>query len=108
LPQCIDGELWVTTEDAVLRVAPQTGEIRGHIQLEPTLAEAGLATSAIGGARSIWVTNKERSLVHRIDPGSGNVVDSFPAGPGALAQARFAGSVWISSFAGSDVRRFVP
>jgi hypothetical protein len=54
------------------------------------------------------VTDKERSLVHRIDPGSGHVFDSFPAGPGALSQARFGGSVWISSFAGSDVRRYDP
>jgi len=108
MPQCIDGELWVTTEDTALRVSPRTGEVLGHFALGETLAEAGLARSAISGARMIWVTNKERSLVHRIDPVSGRVVDSFPAGPGALAQARFGGSVWISSFAGTDVRRFDP
>jgi len=108
MPQCIDGELWVTTENAALRVSPRTGEILGHFQLGTTLAEAGPARSGIGGARAIWVTNKERSLVHRIDPVSGHVVDSFPAGAGALAQARFGGAVWISSFAGTDVRRFVP
>jgi len=107
-PRCIDGELWVTTEDSVARVSPRTGELRGLVQLAGTPAEAGLATSAPGGARTIWVTDKERSLVHRVDPGSGNVVDSFPAGPGALAQARFGGSVWISSFAGHDVRRYGP
>jgi streptogramin lyase len=108
MPRCIGDELWVTTEDAALRVSPRTGELRGHIQLGGTPAEAGLARSAIGDGATIWVTNKERSLVHRIDPGSGNVVDSFPAGPGALAQERFAGAVWITSFAGSDVRRYVP
>jgi streptogramin lyase len=108
MPQCIDGELWVTTETAALRLSPRTGELRGHFPLGATLAEAGLATSAGSGARAIWVTNKERSLVHRIDPSSGHVTDAFPAGPGALAQARFGGSVWISSFAGSDVRRYDP
>jgi streptogramin lyase len=107
-PRCIDGELWVTTEDALLRVSPRTGALRAQIPLGPTLAEAGLASSTRGALRAIWVTDKERSLVHRIDPRSGRVVDSFPAGPGALAQARFAGSVWISSFAGSDVRRYDP
>jgi len=107
MPQCIDGEVWVTTEDAALRVSSRTGRLLAHFRLGETLAEAGLATSA-GGAKSIWVTNKERSLVHRIDPVSGLVIDSFPAGPGALAQARFAGSVWITSFAGSDVRRYDP
>jgi streptogramin lyase len=107
-PRCIDGELWVTTEDSVLRVSSRTGELLGHLTLGGTPAEAGLARSAIGGDRMIWVTNKERSLVHRVDQGSGNVFDSFPAGPGALAQAHFGGSVWISSFAGSDVRRYDP
>jgi outer membrane protein assembly factor BamB len=107
-PRCIDGELWVTTEDSLLRVSPRTGELRAHFQLGGTPAEAGLAASAIGGPRTIWVTDKERSVVHRVDPGSGHVFDSFPAGPGALAQARFGGSVWISSFAGSDVRRYDP
>ena len=108
MPRCIGDELWVTTEDAALRVSARTGERRGHIPLGGTPAEAGLARSAISGVRAVWVTNKERSLVHRIDPSSGDVVDSFPTGPGALAQERFAGSVWISSFAGSDVRRYDP
>ncbi len=106
-PRCIDGELWVTTEDSLLRVSPRTGEVRSHLLLGETLAEAGLARSA-GGARAIWVTDKQRSVVHRVDPTSGHVVDSFPAGPGALAQARLGGSVWISSFAGSDIRRYDP
>jgi streptogramin lyase len=108
MPRCIDDELWVTTEDAALRVSPRTGELRGQIPLGGTPAEAGLGGSAFGGVPVVWVTNKERSLVHRIDPGSGSVVDSFPAGPGALAQEVFAGSVWITSFAGSDVRRYNP
>ena len=56
----------------------------------------------------ILVTNKERSLVHRIHPAPRHVLDTFPAGPCALALARFAGSVWVTSFAGSDVRRFDP
>jgi streptogramin lyase len=108
MPRCLEGELWVTTEDAVLRVSPRTGELRAQIALGGTPAEAGLARSPNSGVPVVWVTNKERSLVHRIDPGSGSVVDSFPAGPGALAQEVFAGSVWITSFAGSDVRRYDP
>ena len=108
MPRCIGGELWVTNEDSALRLSPGTGELLGHIPLGGTPAEAGAAVSTGTGSRTIWVTNKERSLVHRIEPSSGQVVDTFPAGPGALAQARFAGSVWITSFAGSDVRRYDP
>jgi streptogramin lyase len=107
-PQCIRGELWVTTEREVIRVAPRSGKLLAHLMLGNTLAEAGLAVGAISGQPTIWVTNKERALVHRIDPEAGRVLDSFPAGPGAYALARFAGSMWITSFAGSDVRRYDP
>jgi YVTN family beta-propeller protein len=107
-PRCLRGELWVTTEDAVLRLAPRSGELLGHLPLGSTLAEAGAAQGAAEGNWTVWVTNKQRSLVHRIDPVAGHVLDTFPVGPGALALERFAGSMWITSFAGSDVRRFDP
>ena len=100
-PRCLRGELWVTTPRAVLRVAARSGELRGHIELGGTPAEAAAVE------RTVWVTDKERSVVHRIDPGFGRA-DSFRAGPGAYSLVHFAGSMWISSFAGSDVRRFDP
>jgi DNA-binding beta-propeller fold protein YncE len=52
------------------------------------------------------VTDKERSVVVRIDPATNSVVDSFRAGPGAFAMARVGDSVWVTSFAGSDMHRF--
>jgi streptogramin lyase len=102
-PRCVRGELWVTTEDSALRLAPRTGVLRGNFPLGGTLAEAA---AGAGSAAGVWVTDKEQSRVHRLDPVAGQVVDSFPAGPGALALESFAGSVWVTSFAGSDVRRF--
>jgi streptogramin lyase len=102
-PRCIGGQLWVTTPDAVLRVAPRTGELLAHVPLGDTLAEAAAATDG-----TVWVTDKQHSRVHRIEPTRGLVLDSFPAGPGALSLTRFAGSMWVSSFAGTDVRRFDP
>jgi hypothetical protein len=54
------------------------------------------------------VTDKQHSVVHRVDPLGREVVDSFPAGPGAYALARAGGAMWVTSFAGSDVRSFVP
>jgi hypothetical protein len=54
----------------------------------------------------VWVTDKERSLVHRIYAKQATVTDTFEAGPGAFALARAGDSMWISSFAGRDVRRF--
>ncbi len=107
-PRCVRGQLWVTTPDAVLRVAPRTGELLGHIPLGGTPAEAAAAQGASDGHWTVWVTDKERSLVHRVEPTRGLVLDSFSAGPGAFALTRFAGSMWVASFAGSDVRRFDP
>jgi sugar lactone lactonase YvrE len=107
-PTCIRGELWVTTENTALRIAPRSGELLGSIPLGQTLAEAGGVRSAGGGSPTVWVTDKEHSVIHRIEPTSGRVLDSVAAGPGALGIESFAGSVWVTSFAGSDVRRFVP
>jgi streptogramin lyase len=103
-PRCVRGELWVTTESSALRLDPRTGAPRGRFELGDTLAEAG--AGAPGRSAGVWITDKEHSRVHRLDPVAGQVVDSFPAGPGALALEHFAGSVWVTSFAGSDVRRF--
>ena len=56
----------------------------------------------------VWITDKERPLVFRLDPRGRAIVDEFPAGPGAFAMARLGDSVWVTSYAGSDVRRYDP
>jgi hypothetical protein len=45
-------------------------------------------------------------LVFRIDPATNAINDSFRAGPGAYTMARAGNAMWITSFAGADVRRF--
>jgi streptogramin lyase len=52
--------------------------------------------------------DKEQNLVYRIDPKRPAVIDSFGAGPGAFVALRAYGSMWVTSYAGSDVRRFRP
>jgi hypothetical protein len=52
------------------------------------------------------VTDKERSLVYRVWGGQPSLTDTFDAGPGAYSLARVGDAMWITSFAGSDVRRF--
>jgi streptogramin lyase len=89
----------------VLRVASPSGELLSALPLGGTPAEAGEVPGAVDGNSMIWITDKEHSRVHRLDPATG-FVDTFPAGPGAYALARFGGSMWITSFAGDDVRRF--
>jgi streptogramin lyase len=99
-PRCIRGELWVTTTDAVLRVDARTGELLSHFPVGGTPTEAALGPDGL-----VWVTDKERSLVHRIDPRVG-VVDAFPAGPGAFELVRTGSAMWVTSYAGADVRKF--
>jgi streptogramin lyase len=102
-PRCVRGELWVTTPDSVLQVSPTTGRLLGHYELGGTPAEAIAGPDGL-----VWVTDKERSVVHRVDPVARLVLDSFPAGRGAYALARTGDAIWITSFAGDDVRRYVP
>ncbi len=100
-PRCARGEVWVTSPTHVLRLDARSGRVLGRAQLGGTPAEA-----ASGPDGLVWVTDKERSLVHRVDPASTTVVDSFPAGPGAFSLARLGDAMWITSFAGADVRRY--
>lgn len=102
-PRCVHGELWVTTRSGALRVDARSGAVLGRVLLGGTPAEA-----AAGPDGLVWVTDKERSLVHRIAGANGVVLGSFPAGPGAFALARVGGSMWVTSFAGVDVRRYEP
>jgi len=100
-PTCIRGDVWVTTPHSVLRLDSRTGRILSRLRNGETLAYAAAAPDGL-----VWVTDKQHSVVHRVDPSGTSVVDSFPAGPGAFALARIGDSMWVTSFAGSDVRRF--
>lgn len=100
-PHCIRGVLWVTTPDTVIRLDPRSGRILSRLRIGETLAHAAAAPDG-----TVWVTDKQHSVVHRLAPDGGSVVDSFDVGPGAFALVRTGSSMWITSFAGSDVRRY--
>lgn len=102
-PRCVRGELWVTAPETVLRVDPRSGAVTGRLRLGATLAEAAAAPDGF-----VWVTDKERSLVYRVDPERFVLVDSFAAGPGAYSLVRVKGAMWVTSFAGGDVRSYTP
>ena len=100
-PHCIHGTVWVTTPDSVLRLHARTGRVLSRLRLGETLAHAAAAPDGL-----VWVTDKQHSLVHRVHPSGRRVVDSFAAGPGAFAIARADDAMWVTSFAGSDIRRY--
>jgi streptogramin lyase len=100
-PRCVRDELWVTTMDSVLRIDPRSEAVTARIHIGGTPVEASAGPDGL-----VWVTDKERSLVFRVDPRTNAVVDSFSTGPGAYAMARVGPAMWVTSFAGSDVRRY--
>ena len=97
-------DLWIqaNTEDLV-QFDPVARRVLAHLEVGRTLAQGAVAPDG-----TIWVPDKEQNLVYRIDPSRRRVVDSFPAGPGAYVTLRAHGSMWVTSYAGTDVRRFKP
>jgi streptogramin lyase len=69
------------------------------------------ATPAHGGFAAdgtLWVASKEANVVTRVDVSQNRVLASVAAGPGAFDVVSAFGSLWVPSYAGSDVLRFAP
>jgi YVTN family beta-propeller protein len=97
-------DLWVQADGRhLVRVDPETGRDLAHMHFGKTLAEAATAPDG-----SIWMPDKEENVVYRIDPRRSAVIDSFGAGRGAFVAFRAYGSMWVTSFAGTDVWRYEP
>lgn len=95
-------DLWIQAADNVLvRLDPATRKVRARLSFGRTLAQGAMAADG-----TIWVPDKDSNVVHRVDPKTASVVDSFPAGPGAFFALRAFGSMWVVSYAGDDVRRY--
>jgi len=98
----IGGNLWTTTGDGyALRIDPATGGTIATFRIPGTPAQPAAAPDG-----TIWVAEKERNTVTRIDPKTNTILDVSGAGHGALAIAVAAGDMWVTSYAGRDVWRF--
>jgi streptogramin lyase len=86
-----------------VRIDPRRGRLLTVLRTGETLADAAAAPDGL-----VWVTDKQHSVVHRIAPDGQRALGSFPAGPGAFALARAGSAMWVTSFAGTDIRRYVP
>jgi streptogramin lyase len=97
-------DLWIQANTGdLLHFDPNTRRVLAHLEVGRTLAQGAAAPD-----RTIWIPDKEQNLVYRVDPAKQRVIDSFPAGPGAYTTLRAFGSMWVTSYAGNDVRRFRP
>jgi streptogramin lyase len=95
---------WIQAEGGqVVQVNPVTRRDIAHMHFGRTLAQGAAAPDG-----SIWIPDKEQSRVYRIDPERAGVTGSFAAGPGAYLALRAFGSMWVASYAGTDVWRFRP
>jgi streptogramin lyase len=94
--------VWATTSDGfAVRVDAKMKRVVAAFPIPGT--PAGVAAAPDG---TIWVAEKERDTITRIDPVNNRILDVSPAGNGALAIVVAAGDLWVTSFAGSDVWRF--
>src|SRR5262249_40383688 len=90
-------DLWLQANDHdLVHVDPAARRVVGRLRFGRTLAQGAAAPDG-----TLWIPDKEQSVVYRIDPGAGRVVDSFPAGRGAFVARRAYGSMWVTSYAGS-------
>jgi streptogramin lyase len=98
----LGGSLWTTTSDGyAVRVNAADGRVIASFPIRGTPAEVAAAPDG-----TIWVAEKERDTITRIDPVLNRVIDVIHAGDGAFSIAVARGDLWVTNFAGSDVWRF--
>jgi len=96
--------LWIQANTGdLLHFDPVAKRVLAHLEVGRTLAQGAAAPDG-----TIWIPDKEENLIYRVDPAKQRVLDSFPAGPGAYTTLRAYGSMWVTSYAGTDVRRYRP
>ena len=97
-------DVWVvTSQDSVVRIDPTTNRVLATLPVRGVPVEGATAPDGL-----LWIPSKQSNTVTRIDPGDNRVVGVLPAGPGAYVAHRAFGSMWVTSYAGADVRRYRP
>jgi YVTN family beta-propeller protein len=95
-------DLWIQANTGdLLHFDPTARRVLAHLEVGRTLAQGAVAHDG-----TIWIPDKEQNRIFRVDPAKQRVIDSFAAGPGAYSTLRAYGSMWVTSYAGRDVRRY--
>jgi streptogramin lyase len=94
--------IWVVDDGNALVLLSRSD---GHV-LRVAHAGSTLVQPALAPDGTLWVPDKELDRVFRLDPTTGDLVDSFAAGDGAFQVLRAFGSMWVRSYAGNDIWRF--
>jgi len=94
--------IWVANDgDALVLLDPADGHVVRTMHVGRTLVQPALAPDG-----TLWVPDKEIDTIFRVDPATGDLVDSFRGGDGAFQALQAFGSMWVTSYAGADVWRF--
>lgn len=97
-------DVWVVTqEDSVVRIDPATNRVVATLSVPGVPVEGATAPDG-----TLWIPSKQSNTITRIDPATNRAVGMLAAGPGAYVAHRAYGSMWVTSYAGADVRRFSP
>jgi virginiamycin B lyase len=95
-------DVWVVSqEDSVIRIDPTTSRVVATLAVPGVPVEGATAPGGL-----LWIPSKQSNTVTRIDPATNRTVGVLPAGPGAYVAHRAFGSMWVTSYAGADVRRY--
>jgi streptogramin lyase len=96
--------IWVVNDgDTLVRIDAASGGVSGVMHVGRTLVQPALAPDG-----TLWVPDKEVDTIFRLNPQTGQLLDSFPGGDGAFQALQAFGSMWVTSYAGEDVWRFRP
>ena len=97
-------DVWVvTSQDSVVRIDPTTNRVVATLPVRGVPVEGAAAPDGL-----LWIPSKQSNTITRIDPVDNHVVGVLPAGPGAYVAHRAFGSMWVTSSAGADIRRYRP
>ena len=94
--------IWVVNDgDTLVLLAASDGRVLLTVHFGRTLVQPAVAPDG-----TLWVPDKEIDTIFRVDPTTGRQLGSFPGGDGAFQALRAFSSMWVTSYAGSDIWRF--
>jgi virginiamycin B lyase len=89
------GATWVASQDALLRIDPQSNQVVATI---PTPVSGESASIAFGEG-AVWVTSGQANgVVYRVDPATNRVTATIGVPGGAFGIVAAAGTVWVTQY----------
>jgi virginiamycin B lyase len=101
------GSLWIplcTAVPSLAKINLKTNQLESVFPVGPAAAEGGVTT----GAGSVWLVTDKLGSLARIDPSSGNILDTFHLPAGSYNPYFYKGVVWVSQAEGAQLTGIDP